>query len=103
MNTKKDPAREEAQPGLQLAFQHFDYILCAHAHATLVKFDCNSGGIQYRRFCTTCWAPIGTAIAHEIAQAEEQRLGIEAPFASLAIIHGARDCYARRARSGGPA
>ena len=85
---KKIPeAVEAAQPGRITTFGEFYYIRCDHEHATLVRLDCRAGGTQYRKFCTTCWAPVGTAIPHALARAEETRTGVEAPI--------------RRARSGG--
>ena len=101
MIPKKIPGRGQAQPGCQTTFTNFDYSPCAHDRATLVKLNCGGGGIQFRKFCLTCWAPIGTAIPHAIAHAEVARTGVEAPFAALEVIHAAQVCYARRERNGG--
>ena len=73
---------------------------CAHESAALVRIQCGAGGIQYRRFCTTCWCSLSSAIPHVAAHAEEARSGIEAPLADLETIHAAAVCYARRARNG---
>ncbi len=102
MITKKDPAALERGPGAyQITLWNFNYIACAHERVALVRIDCNSGGIQFRRFCLTCWAPIGSAIPHALAHAEEQRTGVQAAIADLDVIHAARDCYVRRERNGG--
>ena len=100
MNTKKNPARGGAQPGFQTTFTNFNGSSCAHERVTLVRINCGAGGIQYRKFCTTCWAPVGTAIPHALAHADEVRSGIEAPLADLDIIHAAQSCAARRDRYG---
>ena len=77
-----------------------DYNACGHGRVRLVKLECGAGGVQYRKYCMTCWGALGGAIAHSEAHAQEARSGIEAPLATLEIIHAARDCYARRARPG---
>ena len=100
MIAKKDPATLVGVPGFETTFTNSEYSACGHERATLVKLNCG-GGIQFRKFCLTCWAPIGTAIPHAIAHTEVARTGVEAPIAELAIIHAAQDCYFRRARSGG--
>lgn len=101
MNTKKDPAALERGPGIQTTFTNFDYSVCGHERATLVKLECGAGGTQFRRFCLRCWVPIGSAIPHLVAHAEVARTGIEAPIADLEIIHAAQSCFARRERNGG--
>ena len=101
MIPKKIPAALVGGPGFQTTFRNFDYSACAHERATLVRIECGAGGVQYRRFCLRCWVPIGSAIPHLAAHAEEARTGIDAPIADLQIIHATADCYARRERNGG--
>lgn len=101
MIPKKDPASLASERGFQTTFSNFYYIRCDHERATLVRIDCGAGGVQFRKFCTSCWAPIGTAFPHAIAKAEEQRSGIQTPLADLEAIHAAQDC-ARRAIAGRP-
>ena len=93
---KKDPATLEGGPGFQKTFSSFNYSACAHENSALVKIDCRAGGTQYRRFCLRCWSPVGTAIPHALAHAEEARSGIEAPIADLEVIHAAQEFYRRR-------
>lgn len=102
MITKKDPASLASEQGFQTTFANLEYSACEHARDAMVRINCGAGGVQYRKFCTTCWAPVGTALPHALARAEEVRRGIQAPLADLAMIHRAQDC-ARRARCVGPA
>ena len=101
MIPKKDPASLASEQGFQTTFANLEYSACEHARDAMVRINCGAGGVQYRKFCTTCWSPIGSAIAHALAHAEEARSGVEAPFATLEIIHAAQDCYARREQNGG--
>src|SRR4051812_2260436 len=72
---------------------------CEHERFLLVRIDCGSGGVQYRRYCRTCWTGIGGAIPHAEAKAEEKRTGLAAPLADLKVLHAARDAY-ESSRSG---
>lgn len=101
MIPKKIPEALVGGLNSQLAFTRFNYRPCGHEIATLVKLECGAGGIQFRKFCTTCWSPLGSAIPHIVAHAAELRSGIEAPLADLGIIHAAQECYERRVRTGG--
>lgn len=64
---------------------------CPHTSTVLLKLDCGAGGIQYRRYCTTCWRNISGAIPHERAREEEKRQGYDAPLADLELLHEARN------------
>lgn len=101
MIPKKIPGRGQAQPGCQTTFTNFDYSPCGHDRATLVRIECGAGGIQFRKYCLTCWRPLSAAIPHVSARDEQRRCGVEAPIADLQIIHATADCYARRERNGG--
>lgn len=100
MTPEKDPERGGAQPGSQNTFRNSEYTACTHPQAALVRLNCGAGGTQYRKFCLTCWCPLSGAIPHVSAHAEEARTGIQAPLATLELIHAAQDCYARLERSG---
>jgi hypothetical protein len=68
--------------------------LCSHPRRVLLRLNCGAGGVQYRRYCLTCWADTEGAIAHTKVRAE---LGDnEPPLADLALLHGARDQYLSR-------
>jgi hypothetical protein len=70
---------------------------CSHELRGLFQVSCGAGGIQYRRFCLSCWD--GTqAISHDKARAELAELGLEeAPSTTTDQINARRDRYARRA------
>ena len=100
MIPKKIPARGEAQPGFQTTFRNLHCSACPHPQVALVRLNCGAGGTQFRKFCLTCWSPIGTAIPHAAARDEQMRSGIQAPLADLGTIHAAQNCFERRARNG---
>jgi hypothetical protein len=64
---------------------------CEHPQTVLRRIDCGAGGIQYRRYCLTCWCSIGGAIAH--AKAREELGTEEAPMTDPDTINLARDAY----------
>ena len=68
---------------------------CRHDQTALVKLDCKSGGLQFRRACLSCWR-LTTAIPHAVARAEIERTGVDAPLAELAVLHAARDSFLSR-------
>ena len=68
---------------------------CAHAVLTMVRLDCGAGGIQYRKYCTTCWHSLGGSIAHSKAHEEIERTGVTPPLADIEVIQRARNAYWR--------
>ena len=100
MIPKKDPAALARERGFQTSFSSSEYSACEHARTAMVRINCGAGGVQFRKFCTTCWCAIGSAIPHVEARAEESHTGVQAPLADLENIHAAQDCYFRRERNG---
>lgn len=65
---------------------------CVHATRVLLQMVCGAGGIQYRRYCTTCWCA-GPALPHsEIDRPED------VPLADPELIAKARNAFWRAAR-----
>lgn len=69
---------------------------CLHENTVLLRLDCGAGGIQYRRYCLSCWTDRQGAIKHAAALAELK--GEEAPLADIELLHKARDGYLRTLR-----
>jgi hypothetical protein len=69
---------------------------CPHTSTALLKLDTGAGGIQYRRYCTTCWRDTCGAIPHARAHEMERRQGFEAPLADLEFIYAAGSAYRKK-------
>jgi hypothetical protein len=87
--------RTPTRQGLRDYGLNAEYTACTHDATVMVRIDCGSGGMQYRRACLTCWH-LSPAIPHAVARAEEERTGIAAPLADLHVLHAARDAYLSR-------
>jgi hypothetical protein len=70
---------------------------CAHPQTVLLKLDCGPGGIQYRRYCTTCWRSTTHALPH--GKVQEELRGGDVPLADRNLIDKAAEAYWRRSLS----
>ena len=61
---------------------------CTHRETALFRLDCGAGGIQYRRYCLSCWHG-SNAIPHQVALAELK--GAEAPLADIEQLRRAHE------------
>ena len=62
---------------------------CSHAREVLLRLDCGAGGIQFRRYCLTCWRA-GPALPHATLRDRD------VPMADPELIDKARDAYRRQ-------
>lgn len=62
---------------------------CQHPREVLLRLNTGAGGLQFRRYCLTCWRA-GPALAHAAVRHAE-----EVPEADAALIEKARACYWR--------
>lgn len=67
---------------------------CPHEREVLLGMNCGAGGVQYRKYCLTCWRA-GHAMPHH--KAFDLCREIPPPMADRELIDQARDAYHRQA------